>query len=68
MAGGAIIQGERLLALVARAAVPSLVHLGVRHRRGPHLVTFALTENIQNINNTPDVGVQLGWSFAPRWN
>jgi hypothetical protein len=42
--------------------------LGVRHRRGPHLITFALTENIQNINNTPDVGVQLGWSFAPRWN
>jgi hypothetical protein len=42
--------------------------LGVRHRRGPHLMTFALTENIQNINNTPDVGVQLGWSFAPGWN
>ena len=40
--------------------------LGVRHRRGSHLVTFALTENIQNINNTPDIGVQLGWSFAPK--
>jgi hypothetical protein len=40
--------------------------LGVRHRRGRHLVTFALTENIQNINNTPDIGVQLGWSFAPK--
>ena len=42
--------------------------LGVRHRRGPHLVTLALTENIQNINNTPDIGVQFGWSFAPNWN
>lgn len=42
--------------------------LGVHHRRGPHLVTFALTENLQNINNTPDVALQLGWSFNPAWN
>jgi hypothetical protein len=41
---------------------------GVHHRRGPHLITFALTENIQNINNTPDVGIQMGWSFNPGWN
>ena len=41
---------------------------GVHHRRGAHLFTFALTENIQNINNTPDVGVQMGYSFNPGWN
>lgn len=41
---------------------------GMHHRRGPHLFTFAITENIQNINNTPDVGVQMGYSFNPGWN
>jgi hypothetical protein len=38
---------------------------GVHHRWGAHLISFALTENLQNINNTPDVGIQLGWSFNP---
>jgi hypothetical protein len=41
--------------------------LGVRHRRGPSLFTFSITENLQNINNTPDVGFQLGWSYIPAW-
>jgi hypothetical protein len=41
---------------------------GIHHRRGPHLITLALTENLQNINNTPDVGLQMGWSFNPGWN
>ena len=41
---------------------------GIHHRRGAHLVTFALTENIGYINNTPDVGWQLGYSFNPGWN
>jgi hypothetical protein len=41
---------------------------GVHHRRGAHLFTFALTENLQNINNTPDVGLQMGYSFNPAWN
>jgi hypothetical protein len=40
---------------------------GVHHRRGPHLFTFALTENIGNINNTPDIGLQMGYSFNPGW-
>ena len=42
--------------------------VGVHHRRGAHLISFALTENLQNINNTPDVGVQFGWSYHPGWN
>jgi hypothetical protein len=41
---------------------------GVHHRRGAHLISLALTENLQNINNTPDVGVQFGWSYHPAWN
>lgn len=40
---------------------------GIHHRRGTQLITFALTENLQNINNTPDVGMQLGWSINPGW-
>jgi hypothetical protein len=40
--------------------------LGLRHRRDDFLFSFALTENLQNINNTPDVGFQLGFAFMPR--
>ncbi|MEJ0085054.1 MAG: DUF3187 family protein [Pseudomonadota bacterium] len=40
---------------------------GIHHRRGAHLYTVALTENIGYINNTPDVGVQVGYSFNPGW-
>jgi hypothetical protein len=40
--------------------------LGVRHhRRDGHLLTFAVTENLQNLNNTPDVGLQFGWTWIP---
>jgi hypothetical protein len=41
---------------------------GVHHRRGAHLLSVALTENIGNINNTPDFGMQVGYSFNPGWN
>jgi hypothetical protein len=41
---------------------------GIHHRRGAHLITFALTENIGYINNTPDFGWQIGYSFNPGWN
>jgi hypothetical protein len=41
---------------------------GFHHRRGANLFSFALTENIGNINNTPDIGVQVGWSVNPGWN
>ena len=36
--------------------------LGIRHRTGPHLFSFAVTENLQNFNNTPDIGFQFGWA------
>lgn len=39
------------------------VSLGVRSRRGPLLYGFALTENVANFENTPDLGLSLllGW-------
>jgi Protein of unknown function (DUF3187) len=40
--------------------------LGIRHRLRSFLVSFAVTENLQNINNTPDVGFQLGLAYIPR--
>jgi hypothetical protein len=40
--------------------------LGVRHMFDWGLLSFAITENLQNLNNTPDVGFQLGYAWAPR--
>jgi hypothetical protein len=40
--------------------------LGFRHRFDCCMVSFAATENLQNLNNTPDVGFQLGFAWVPR--
>jgi hypothetical protein len=29
------------------------------------VISFGITENVQNINNTPDIGLQLGLSWMP---
>jgi hypothetical protein len=29
--------------------------------------TLGITENLQNINNTPDIGFQLGFAYVPRF-
>jgi hypothetical protein len=42
------------------------VTLGFRHMRNDFLFTFAVTENLQNINNTPDIGFLVGVAFIPR--
>ena len=39
--------------------------LGFYHRIGAGLISFAVTENLQNLNNTPDIGFQLGFAFSP---
>jgi hypothetical protein len=39
--------------------------LGVYRRFGRSVLSFAFTENLQNFNNTPDVGLQLGWAYSP---
>ena len=40
--------------------------LGLRHMLGSWLYTFAVTENLQNLNNTPDIGLVLGFAFIPQ--
>ncbi|MGH8238171.1 MAG: DUF3187 family protein, partial [Steroidobacteraceae bacterium] len=39
--------------------------LGIYHRIGMGLLSFAVTENLQNLNNTPDIGFLLGFAFTP---
>lgn len=39
--------------------------VGIRHRIDIILVSFALTENFHNVNNTPDVGFQFGVAYVP---
>ncbi len=41
-----------------------LLSLGLRHRIGRSALTFALTENLRNFNNTPDIGFQLGYGYT----
>jgi len=38
--------------------------LGVYLRIGRGLLSFAVTENLQNVDNTPDIGFQLGWVYS----
>ncbi|MEO8017657.1 MAG: DUF3187 family protein [Pseudomonadota bacterium] len=40
--------------------------LGFRHRLDCCVVSFAATENLQNLNNTPDIGFQMGFAWVPR--
>ncbi len=42
--------------------------IGLRHRWDNLIFTFGITENVQNVNNTPDVGVQLGVAFVRKAN
>jgi hypothetical protein len=39
--------------------------LGLRHRFDCCVASFAVTENLQNLNNTPDIGFQLGFAWVP---
>jgi len=41
--------------------------LGVRHAFDCCVASFAVTENLQNLNNTPDVGFQAGFAWVPRF-
>jgi len=40
--------------------------LGLRHRMENWLFSFGVTENVQNVNNTPDIGFQFGVAWIPR--
>jgi hypothetical protein len=39
--------------------------LGIRHRIKKTVLSFGITENVQNFNNTPDVGFQFGVAYIP---
>lgn len=39
--------------------------IGLRHRWDNMIFTFGFTENVQNVNNTPDVGLQFGFAYVP---
>jgi hypothetical protein len=39
--------------------------IGLRHRFDCCLASFAITENLQNLNNTPDIGFQVGIAWVP---
>jgi hypothetical protein len=39
--------------------------IGLRHRWDNMIFTFGFTENVQNVNNTPDIGLQLGFAYVP---
>jgi hypothetical protein len=41
------------------------VSFGAYHRRGRAVFSFAFTENTQNLNNTPDIGFQMGFAYSP---
>jgi hypothetical protein len=38
--------------------------VGFYHRLSRGVFSFAVTENLQNFSNTPDVGFQLGWAYS----
>jgi hypothetical protein len=38
---------------------------GFRYRIGSSLLTFAITENLVNYDNSPDIGFQIGWTYSP---
>ena len=41
------------------------ISLGLRHRVDASVWTFAITENMRNFDNTPDIGFQIGWAYSP---
>lgn len=41
------------------------ISIGLRHRSDASVWTFALTENMRNFDNTPDIGFQIGWAYSP---
>jgi len=41
------------------------ISIGLRHRVDASLWTFAITENMRNYDNTPDIGFQIGWAYSP---
>jgi hypothetical protein len=56
--------GHRERLSLTRESSPALQEI-VSYKRGCHV---ALTENTGNIDNTPEIGWQVAYSFNPGWN
>jgi hypothetical protein len=67
-----ILQGYASRSVIQDSTVEELtddkyqLSLGLQSRGSNLLWSIALTENISNFGNTPDVGIQLGLAYAPR--
>jgi Protein of unknown function (DUF3187) len=42
------------------------ITIGLRHRLEALVLAFGITENVQNLNNTADIGVHVGFTYLPR--
>ena len=60
------VYGADETALTELRATKYELSLGLRHQRGSHLWSVAVTENLGSFNNTPDVALQFGWAYRPR--
>jgi hypothetical protein len=67
-----ILQGYASRSVIQHTPIDELtddkyqMSLGVQSRTQNFLWSFAVTENISNFGNTPDVGVQFGIAYAPK--
>jgi hypothetical protein len=67
-----ILQGYASRSVIQDTAVEELtddkyqLSIGVQSRRESFLWSLALTENISNFENTPDIGFQLGIAYMPK--
>jgi hypothetical protein len=41
------------------------ISIGLRRRIDGSVWTFAITENVRNYDNTPDIGFQISWVYSP---
>lgn len=66
-----ILQGYASRSVIQNTDIEELTEekyqlsLGLQSRRRNVLWSFAITENISNFGNTPDVGIQIGIAYMP---
>lgn len=66
-----ILQGYASRSVVQDSNLPELtdnkfqISAGIQSRRSNVLWSFAVTENVSNFENTPDIGLQVGIAYMP---
>lgn len=67
-----ILQGYASRSVIQDSTVEELtddkyqLSIGVQSRSKNTLWSFAITENISNFENTPDIGAQIGFAYMPK--